>query len=158
VRCLAVICDPAEAAKAHRLGVGAAFEGDVGGKHDRLHGDPIRLSGTIRLLADGKYAHIGPYMTGKRADMGRTAVIECGNLTLVLTEKRNAPWDLGHVRSIGLWPGDFHVIVVKSAIAWRTAFGAFAKKVIDVESPGACTSNLRLLNYTKLKRPIYPLD
>jgi microcystin degradation protein MlrC len=99
-----------------------------------------------------------PYMTGKRADMGRTAVIECGNLMLVVTEKRNAPWDLGHVRSIGLWPGDFHVIVVKSAIAWRTAFGNLAKKVINVESPGACTSNLRLLNYTKLKRPIYPLD
>jgi microcystin degradation protein MlrC len=158
VRCLAVICDPAEAAKAHRLGVGAAFEGDVGGKNDRLHGDPVRLSGSIRLLADGKYTHVGPYMTGKRADMGRTAVIECGNLTLVLTEKRNAPWDLGHVRSIGLWPGDFHVIVVKSAIAWRTAFGTFAKKVIDIESPGACTSNLRLLNYTRLKRPIYPLD
>ncbi|MCC2683993.1 MAG: family peptidase [Paenibacillaceae bacterium] len=158
VRCLAVICDPAEAAKAHRLGVGAAFEGEVGGKNDRLHGDPVRLAGTVRLLADGKYTHVGPYMTGKRADMGRTAVIECGNLTLVLTEKRNAPWDVGHVRSIGLWPDDFHVIVVKSAIAWRTAFGTFAKKVIDVESPGACTSNLRLLNYTRLKRPIYPLD
>src|SRR5690606_3388028 len=98
------------------------------------------------------------YMTGQQAFMGNTAVIECGALTVVVTEKRTAPWDLGHVRSVGLWPDDFHIIVVKSAIAWQAAFGPFAKHVIHVDSPGCCTSNLEHLSYSLVTRPIYPLE
>lgn len=154
---LMVIRDAEAVAEALRVGVGGTFEADVGGKSDTLHGRPVRLRGKVRTLFDGVYRHIGPYMTGQLADMGQTAVVECGKLTVVLTEKRQAPWDLGHVRSVGLWPADFHVIVAKSAIAWQTAFGPFVKKVIHVESPGCCTSNLHLLTYRLVRRPVYPL-
>lgn len=150
---LIVIRDPEAAAAAHRAGVGGRFEAPVGGKSDRLHGEPVHLAGIVRALTDGRFRHVGPYMTGQQADMGKTAVVECGSLTVVLTEKRQAPWDLGHVRSVGLWPADFHVIVAKSAIAWQTAFGSFAQAVIHVESPGCCTSRLEWLPYTQLRRP-----
>lgn len=155
---LVVICDPAAAAEAHRIGVGGTFAGSVGGKSDNLHGAPVPISGRIRLLFDGFYKHVGPYMTGQHADMGRTAVIECGNLTVQLTEKRMAPWDLGHVRYAGLWPTDYHIIVVKAAVAWRTAFGSFAKHIIQVDSPGCTTANLEHLTYRQLHRPVFPLD
>lgn len=155
---LVVICDPEAAVKAHELGVGAQFTGKIGGKSDDLHGDPVAIEGKIRLLFDGFYKHIGAYMTGSRHNMGRTAVIEAGNLTVIITEKRTAPWDPGHVSSVGLRPEDFHVIVVKSAIAWKTAFGHVAKEVIHVDSPGCCASNLEHFDYKLLKRPIYPLD
>ncbi|KIL40333.1 MlrC C-terminus family protein [Gordoniibacillus kamchatkensis] len=157
VPALVVIRDVEAVAAAFRAGIGGMFETDVGGKSDTLHGCPVRLHGKVRTLFDGIYRHVGPYMTGQLADMGHTAVVECGKLTVVLTEKRQAPWDLGHVRSVGLWPADFHIIVVKSAIAWQTAFGPFAKKVIHVESPGCCTSNLHLLTYRLVRRPVYPL-
>ncbi|NHN32776.1 M81 family metallopeptidase [Paenibacillus sp. S3N08] len=154
---LIVIRDQEAVAEAHRIGIGGVFECEVGGKSDKLHGNPIGIKGRVRTLFDGFYTHIGPYMTGHHADMGRTAVIESGKLTLILTEKRQAPWDLGHVRSVGLWPADFHVIVAKSAIAWQTAFGPFAKSVIHVESPGCCTSNLKHLSYQLVMKPVYPL-
>ncbi|XID92962.1 M81 family metallopeptidase [Paenibacillaceae bacterium WGS1546] len=157
-RSLIVIRDEEAAASAFRLGVGASFEGPVGGKSDKLHGEPVEIKGKIRLLFDGRYRHAGPYMTGHQADMGRTAVLECGQLTVVLTEKRVPPWDLGHVRSVGLWPEDYQLIVVKSAIAWQTAFGSFAKRVIHVDSPGCCSANLRHFEYRRVRRPIYPLD
>ncbi|MBD2848286.1 M81 family metallopeptidase [Paenibacillus sp. IB182496] len=155
---LSVICDPAAAAAAFAAGVGGRFDGAVGGRSDRLHGDPVRLTGTVRLLSDGAYTHVGPYMTGQRAHMGRTAIVQCGRLTVVLTSLRTAPWDLGHVRSLGLWPADFRIIVAKSAIAWRTAFGAFAAASIQVDSPGCCTANLNHFSYRRLVRPIDPLD
>jgi len=157
-KALVVLKDEAAVRWAFEIGVGATFEGPVGGKSDRLHGEPVMVNGKVRLLFDGKYRHVGPYMTGQRADMGKTAVVECGQLTLVLTEKRAAPWDLGHVRSVGLWPYDFKIIVVKSAIAWQAAFGPFAKRVIHVDSPGCCSANLRHFEYSRVRRPAYPLE
>lgn len=155
---LIYICDPEAAALAHRLGVGGRFAADVGGKSGPLHGDPVRIEGTVRLLSDGKYVHVGEYMTGSWADMGITAVIQSGFLTLVLTEKRNLPFDPAHVTCLGLQAANYHAIVVKSAIAWRTAFGSICKRAIVVDSPGCCGSNLYRFPYVQLKRPIYPLD
>lgn len=155
---LIMIHDTLASLQAHHLGLGARFEGEVGGKSDKLHGDPVHINGTIETLFDGKYSHIGSYMTGQWADMGKTAVIEAGLLTIILTEKRVAPWDPGHVSSVGLRPEDFHVIVVKSAIAWKTAFGSVGKGVVPVDTPGCCSSNLTHFQYEQLKRPIYPID
>jgi microcystin degradation protein MlrC len=155
---LIVIRDAEAARLAHRLGVGAAFDAEIGGKSDTLHGDPVRIQGRIKLLSDGKYAHIGSYMTGQLADMGHTAVIEAGNLTVILTEHRTAPWDPGHVTSVGLRAEDFHVIVVKAAVAWRTSFGSIAQRIIGVDTPGCCGENLTHLPYRAIRRPIFPLD
>jgi microcystin degradation protein MlrC len=157
-KCLIMICDADAAYLAHKQGVGDTFDAAIGGKSDELHGEPVPIRGIIRLLFDGKYSHIGPYMTGQWADMGKTVVIESGNLTVIITEKRTAPWDPGHVTTVGLRPEDFHVIVVKSAIAWKTAFGPICKKIIPVDTPGCCGENLFQFHYTHLSRPIYPLD
>ncbi|QGQ95568.1 M81 family peptidase [Paenibacillus psychroresistens] len=157
-KCLIVIRDPDAAYLAHQLGTGAEFHAEIGGKSDNLHGAPVPIDGVIRLLFDGKYTHIGSYMTGQLADMGKTAVIEAGNLTIIVTEKRTAPWDPGHVTFVGLRAIDFHAIVVKSAVAWKTAFGAICTKIIPVDTPGCCGENLLHLDYKLLARPIYPLD
>jgi microcystin degradation protein MlrC len=157
-KALAVICDPEAVRLAFAAGVGGDFAAAVGGKTDDRHGRPVPVQGKVRLLFDGVYHHVGPYMTGQRADMGHTAVVECGKLTIVLTAKRTPPWDLGHIRSVGLWPDDFKIIVVKSAIAWQAAFGPFAKKVIHVDTPGCCSSNLNHFTYRHVRRPVYPLD
>ncbi|CAH1191793.1 hypothetical protein PAECIP111891_00099 [Paenibacillus allorhizoplanae] len=157
-KALIVIRDQEAVETAWRMGVGGVFAGEIGGKSDTLHGKPVAVKGRIRLLFDGHYRHAGPYMTGQQAEMGKTAVLECGQLTIILTEKRVAPWDVGHVRSVGLWPGDYHIIVAKSALAWQTAFGTFAKHVINVDSPGCCNANLRHFSYNHVHRPVYPLD
>ncbi|MDF2723521.1 MAG: microcystinase [Paenibacillus sp.] len=155
---LIVICDPEAVRLAAQLGIGGVLRHAIGGKSDDLHGAPVPVEGRIRTLFDGNYRHIGKYMTGQYARMGLTAVIECGPVTVILTEKRVAPWDPGHVRFVGLDPTHFHMIVVKAAIAWRTAFGDVAKHIIDVDTPGCCTANLHRFRYESLQRPIYPLD
>ncbi|MCU6712621.1 M81 family metallopeptidase [Paenibacillus sp. J5C_2022] len=155
---LAVICDAEAVRTAAALGIGGVFRGKVGGRMDELHGQPVEVEGKVRTLFDGEYRHIGPYMTGQQAFMGLTAVLACGSLTLVLTEKRVAPWDLGHIDSIGLRAEDFHIILVKSAIAWQAAFGPFARSVIHIDSPGCCSANLSHFRYEQVHRPAYPLD
>jgi microcystin degradation protein MlrC len=155
---LLVLYDPEAVQVAVKAGIGGKFSCLVGGKSDDLHGEPIPVEGKVRTLFDGNYRHFGPYMTGQYARMGLTAVVECGNVTLVLTSERVAPWDIGHVRSVGLHPSQFHIIVAKSALAWKTAFGKYAKMEIDVDTSGCCTANLHRFAYKAVKRPIFPLD
>jgi microcystin degradation protein MlrC len=157
-RSLIVIRDVEAARKAHQQGVGTVLECDIGGKSGALHGEPVQIKGKIRLLFDGCYRFVGAYMTGRLAEMGKTAVVEAGQVTIILTENRSAPYDIGQVQSVGLDPYDYKMIVVKSAVAWRTAFGSIAKQEFYLDTPGACSSNLNHFTYEKLNRPIYPLD
>lgn len=158
VKSLIVIRDQEAVQEAHSSGVGSMLTCSIGGKSDTLHGEPVGISGDIRLLFDGRFQHVGPYMKGQYANMGKTAVVEAGHVTILLTENRQAPWDIGHVRSVGLEPDHFKIIVVKAAVAWRSAFGPYAKQIFYLDTPGCCSANLQYFNYRRLRRPIYPLE
>lgn len=158
-RFLSVICDAEAVRMACAQGVGGTFSGLVGGKRDRrygcdpLHGDPVEITGRVRLLSDGRYRHKGPYQQGMKAYMGESAVIELAHdeqSVVLLTSERVAPWDVNHVRSAGIDPADFDFIVVKASVAWRTAFGDIAKQAIEVDTPGSCSSNLGHFAYRNL--------
>jgi microcystin degradation protein MlrC len=97
------------------------------------------------MLADGRYVHRGRYATGITTHMGRTAVVEAFGNTLVLTEKRVMPFDAQQWLSLGISPAYCRAFVVKSAIAWRAAYGVYPREVIDVDAPGICTGNLQRL-------------
>ncbi|MFC4807952.1 M81 family metallopeptidase [Paenibacillus sp. GCM10023250] len=155
---LMVIRDLEAVALACQAGVGGELRCRVGGKSDQLHGSPVPIEGRVRLLSDGAYRHRGPYMTGTPAFMGRTAVVAVNQVTLVLTEERVPPWDIGHIASLGLEPDAYRIIVVKSAVAWRSAFGSYAKQVIEADTPGCCTASLHRLPYRQLSRPLFPFD
>ena len=46
--------------RASRPGVGASVTLDVGGKVDDRHGAPLRVTGVVRTLSDGRFVHKGP--------------------------------------------------------------------------------------------------
>jgi microcystin degradation protein MlrC len=47
---------------------------------------------------------------------------------------------------------------VKAAVAHRRAYDPIAARMLWVDTPGPCTSNLRALPYRKVRRPVFPLD
>ena len=153
-----VIADPEAVTAAEAAGVDGAFDSLVGCKVDRLHGAPVRARSRVQLLTDGRYCHTGSYMTGYETSMGRTAVIEAGGVKIVLTSLRTMPFDAGQLHSVGIRPEAMRIIVAKSAIGWRAAYGSIAKQVITVDSPGIATSNLGRLPFKKRPSPLYPLD
>ncbi|NVM57689.1 MAG: MlrC C-terminal domain-containing protein, partial [Desulfobacterales bacterium] len=87
-----------------------------------------------------------------------TVVLDCQGLDLVVMERKTPPFDAEQLRSLGIEPADKRIIVVKSAIAWRSAFGPMAKKVIEVDTPGLCSIHLEDFPFRKIRRPIFPLD
>lgn len=155
---LVTICDPEVVARAIAAGVGATIAARVGGKSDRYHGAPVPVTGQVRLISDGQFRHVGAFMTGRRTGMGRTAVLECGGVELVVTELKVMPFDVGYLQVLGIQPELKRVITAKSAIAWQTAFGAMATQAIPVDTAGLTTIHLQRLPYRHVRRPIFPLD
>ena len=142
---------------AKAMGVGATFNGNVGGKADDLHGPPVPLVGKIVFQAPVSYHRQGEYMTGQHIDLGEVAVIQAGGVTLMLTEHKALPFDADHLAAAGIVARAQQILVVKSAIAWQAHFRTFAKGEIYVDTPGVCASNLNRFKFSKLTRDIYPI-
>lgn len=155
---LVMLCDPAAVGEAIAAGVRSRVALLVGGKTDRLHGEPIALTAIVRRIADGIYRNRGPMRDGLVDDMGRTVVLDVDGLTLVLTERRVPQWNLEQFRSLGIDPKEQRIVVCKGAVAHRAAYGPIAAAMIDVDTPGACAGDLRRFRYAHLRRPLYPLD
>lgn len=142
-------------------GVGATVTLSVGGKHDQYHGDPVEVTGMVRLIHEGSFELGGVMGRGTRASRGKTVVLEIngpGGIELQLTELRGHPNDLNYFRAFGIEPTERRILVLKSAAHFRAAFEPIATKVIEIDAPGISTPKLHTLNYQNLRRPIYPLD
>ena len=90
--------------------------------------------------------------------MGRTAVVVSGGIQLVIMEQPVFQWGPELYRSQGLEPTDSKIVVAKSPVAFRAAYGPLAAEIIVPDLPGVCSPNFKLFPWEKLSRPIYPLD
>ena len=129
----------------------------VGGVFDKMNHIPALIEGTLRSLSDGKFRFTGNYNKGMLNEMGRTAVIQAGSITVVISDEAANMIAPEVYRSQGLEPRDYKIVVVKSANSFRSEY-TFASKIIIVDTPGISTANLRSLPYQRVPRPIYPLD
>jgi len=155
---VAVIRDPEAVAKAIRAGVGNQITMKIGGKTDRFHGDPLEVTGYVRLISDGLFRHRGPMATGVEMRMGKTVVLDVKGIDVILTELRIQPMDLQLYRSVGIEPSEKQIVVVKSSVHYRAAHTPIAKKIIEVDTPGITGPNLKRYLFKKVRRPIFPLD
>jgi microcystin degradation protein MlrC len=155
---LILLPDPESVAQCIAEGVRNRVRLKVGGKSDKFHGEPVEIEGAVRLVSDGIFRNIGPMRDGVLDDQGRTAVVDSGGVTVVLTEHRLPMWNLEQLRSIGIEPTRLRIIVVKAAVAYRAAYGPIASRIIEADTPGLSAADVRRFQYKHLKRPIFPLD
>jgi len=144
--------DPAAADRACVLGVGAAFDGPVGGRIlPGLHGAPVTIAGRVSFAERAVvYTRDGPYMTGQVVPMGDVAVVVSDDgIEVVLTGTRVMPFDSTHLRRVGIDPATRPILVAKSGSAWKAAFGAIATAAIVVDTGGVCSSSVERLPYTR---------
>jgi len=155
---LALVRDPEVVDECFRAGIGATVEVELGGKTDDLHGPPLPVRGTIRLLSDGRYVNAGPMHAGVTVDLGRTVVLRVEGIDVLVTERAESPIDLNVFRSHGIEPTEQRVIGLKGKGHFRAAFEPIAERVVLVEGPGITGSDLRRLPFRFIRRPIWPLD
>ncbi len=90
--------------------------------------------------------------------VGDCAAVRIGGVEVVLISKRTQATGLELFTNVGIDPTQRKLVVVKSTNHFMAAYGPIAKKVIYVESSGPLPRDHRKVPYTKVERPIWPLD
>ena len=154
--------DPDAVAEAFRTGVGGRFCLAVGGKTDNLHGDPVPITGTVKLIYDGKYMEAAARHGGMRyLDQGPTAVIELDNAVagepsfVLVNTKRHPPFSLGQLTSAGIQPERQEILVVKAAVAFRAAYEPVSGTIIEVDTPGLTAVNPKRFSYELARADLF---
>jgi len=154
---IATIKDPEAVRRAEEAGVRGTLTMEIGGKTDGFHGEPIRVTATVRTLTDGYFIRKAGGV-GVRVNVGKTAVIDVDGIEIILTERSHAPNDPEIYRRNGIEPTDKKTLVLKSRGHFRAAYEPFSKEVIEVDAPGLTTPNLDWFTYANVPRPLWPLD
>jgi microcystin degradation protein MlrC len=156
-----VVClfAPDEVRHCQAAGLGGEVALTVGGKVDRLHGEPLAVRGRVRRLHEGTYVETAVRHGGKRINhMGPTALVELpGRNLLVLTTLRHPPFSLGALTCLGIEPHKQRILVVKAAIAYKAAYAPLAGTIIEADTPGLTAVNPERFAYRHIRRPLFPL-
>jgi microcystin degradation protein MlrC len=155
---VACLWDPAAVRACLEAGVGAHLTVAVGGKVDPGHGAPLTVSGRVRTLSDGRFVHKGPMFRGLEGRLGPTAVLDVNDVKIVLISYRWQTLDPEMIRFVGIDPLAEKILVVKSSIHYRAAFEPIARAILEVDAPGLSSSNLGRFAFSRVRRPIFPLD
>ena len=156
------IVDREAVARMVEAGVGATLTLPIGARSEipalRAPLKPLRLTGRVRSINEGRFTVEGPVFTGMQVDIGRTVVFDTGRLVLVVSEDRVEALDPQQFRLFGLEPTRFRYIVLKSKVQYRPAFMPLAKAAIDCNGAGVASLDLDAFEWRKLRRPTFPLD
>jgi microcystin degradation protein MlrC len=155
---IAFIVDPVAVERCVRAGPGATVELELGGHTDRLHGDPLPVTGYVRMLSDGQYRNAGPMHAGVTVKLGPVAVVVVERIEVLVTSFAETPIDLNVFRSHGIEPTSRRVLALKGKGHFRAAFEPIASRVVLVEGPGITGADLRRLEFTQVRRPMWPID
>jgi microcystin degradation protein MlrC len=156
------IYDPEAVQQAIAAGIGAHVSLSVGGKMEMpsipRESPPLTIAGTVKTISSGRFRNKGPMGRGVQMDMGPSVVIDTGRVEIALISKHVEPSDLNCLLSLGIDPMQKRYVMLKSRVHWRAGLGAVARAVIDCAGVGVCTSDYGELTFSKVRRPIYPLD
>ncbi|WP_159350503.1 M81 family metallopeptidase [Roseomonas harenae] len=143
---------------------GDAFDMEVGGRVDVSAGNPVRISGTVLT--------IGTETSGRATGGGLSwACIGFGHgNVLVISPFLTQILEPSELWAMGLKPGDFDVIAIKSRVHFRRGFddSGFARTILLVEPPqpflgtvrldGLTYENLTLTDYYPYGQPAFTVQ
>jgi microcystin degradation protein MlrC len=154
------VYDPETVAACIAAGVRSQVTLRVGAKTDRMHGDPVEVTGTVRTISDGRFEEPEPRHGGLRFfDGGPTVVLEtAGEHTLLLTSRRVASTSLQQLYAVGIRPESKRVVVAKGVVAPRAAYEPIAAEIVLVDTPGVTAADFTRFPYEHRRRPLYPFE
>ncbi|MEO1199198.1 MAG: M81 family metallopeptidase [Pseudomonadota bacterium] len=159
---VAAVWDPDAVQKMVAVGPGAELTLDLGGRTNMPSlsevGAPLRLTGIVRTLTDGRWTVRGPMYTGSEVSTGPTAVLQVGTMRIVVTSVHHEPWDAGIFENNGIDPRFCRYLLLKSRIHYRAGFKPIGKHTLTLDGIGVTTSDNSLVRFVRVRRPIYPLD
>jgi microcystin degradation protein MlrC len=148
---LCVLADAKAAAAAHAAGVGAEITLDLGGTTPIPGVQPFHATFRVVRLSDGRFLCKGPCVGGREANLGPTALLEVGGVSIVVASKRMQAYDLEIFRHLGVEPTEQKILVVKSTCHFRADFEPIAEQVLVAIAPGGHLVDARKYPYRYLR-------
>jgi microcystin degradation protein MlrC len=157
---LGVFYDPDLAAEAHQQGVGAHFEGQFNRSEHTNFSEPYTAPAAVKSLTDGICVGRRGIYAGLRLELGPCAALQVGGITVVVISHRVQCADPGFFEMMGLDIGSARSVVVKSRGHFRGGFDEFfgPEQIVEVDLPGLTSPMLNRFTWTRLPRPVIPLD
>lgn len=155
------IYDPEVVQACSSVASGEVVTTKLGGKPDSLHGPPLDVSLEIQSKHSGQFRETQPRHGGiVEFDQGPTIVakVRATALTVMITSKRMVPFSLEQLRSCGLNPSDFRLLVAKGVHAPVAAYREVCDQFIRVNTIGSTSADLRSFPFTHRRVPLYPFD
>jgi microcystin degradation protein MlrC len=152
------IVDPAVAEQAHAAGVGNRISAAVGGKSHSVQGPPVQMDAEVMAVSDGDFTYDGPMYAGLTGNMGRSAWLRQGGVSVVVVTANEQPLGPAFARTLGIECAAMKYICVKSAAHFRASFEPIAGTIINVDAAAIHTHDLATLKYHKRRREVFPIE
>jgi len=151
---LGPIWDPIAVRMCFMAGTGGKLALRFGGKTAPTSGQPIDALVTVtHLQRDATQT----FVEAKIA-LGDCATIDVDGIAVVLISKRTQALGSDLMTGMGVQIEDCKMVVVKSTNHFHAAFSPFASRVLYCDSNGPIPRDHRKVPYTRIQRPIWPLD
>lgn len=151
--------DPAAASELAAAGLGAQVTLSIGGKTDpTVGGGPLQVTGTVTAISNGTFTYDGPMFTGLPGSTGLSVCLRVQGIDIMIVSDRTQMLDQNIFRVVGIEPKGKSVLAVKSMQHFKGAFGPIASDIIVTDAGGLCTPDVGRRCYTRLRRPVFPLD
>ncbi|MEM1163503.1 MAG: M81 family metallopeptidase [Pseudomonadota bacterium] len=145
--------DPVAVRFCEEAGEGATLTLRIGGKCGPSSGDPVDLTATVRAIKPGAAQSFGDATT----PMGTAVWLSTeGGIDLVLTTKRTQVFHPDSMTQLGIDPGSYRGIVVKSTQHFYAGFAPLAAEVAYIAAPGAIPPDFATIPFKNFTAPYWP--
>jgi len=152
---LGPLWDPMAVRACFAAGPDATIDLRFGGKTGTTSGQPIDATVRIVGLARNASQTYGP----SSSFLGDMAGIRVGGIDVVLNTARTQAFGRELFTNVGIDPLSKKLLVLKSSNHFMAGYGGFIAGVVHAHSDGLLRrDDFRLIPYTRVKRPIWPLD
>ena len=154
-RALVPVTDPKVAQDLAAVEIGTAVTVQLGGWANSFYA-PVTVTAKVKAKRSGSVSLSG--LPQGSVDMGKAVILETGNVTMLVTETSGVGGiHPGVYRHLGVEPADYKMIVMKTASNFQY-MREITTEFVRVATPGPTQSDVHSLPWSRIPRPMYPLD
>jgi microcystin degradation protein MlrC len=154
-----VVADGESTRQAAEAGEGSRRVFSIGGfgKKGEFN-ERIDVEAEVLKLNDEPFVHLGPAQKGFISRPGIRALLQAGNVYIILCEKVCSSHDRNMLLSMGLRPEDMGIVAMRATHTFMSCYAGVMGSWLYVDTPGCSARDLKSLPFRRCRRPIYPLD
>jgi microcystin degradation protein MlrC len=155
-----IFYDPPLAEEAHRHGRHYHFTAQFNRGETSEFSEKWAAPARVAALSDGNCVGRRGIYAGTRLALGPCAALALGGITVVVVSHRVQCADPVFFEMLGLDIGRARAVAVKSRGHFRGGFDEFfgPAQIVEVDLPGLTSPMLKRFHWTRLPRPVIPLD